>query len=124
MSESLTFRRLLSEHQRKLVLLACCPSAPPGEIAAAALALVRCWRKEFSSGHELLAKLDGQPGSKESPIQSDFGKVRLPFGRYKNKAICEVPESYLVWFGRTCLTASPFVRRAVFLHLRDRRDTA
>lgn len=24
--------------------------------------------------------------------------MKMPFGKYKNKIICDLPESYLVWF--------------------------
>ena len=26
--------------------------------------------------------------------------VRMPFGKYKNRILCDLPESYLVWFHR------------------------
>ncbi len=26
--------------------------------------------------------------------------VRIPFGKYKNRILCDLPESYLVWFHR------------------------
>lgn len=27
--------------------------------------------------------------------------VRMPFGKYKDRLLCDLPESYLVWFHRT-----------------------
>ena len=26
--------------------------------------------------------------------------VRMPFGKYKNRILCDLPETYLVWFHR------------------------
>ncbi len=30
----------------------------------------------------------------------DLGRMRMPFGKYKNRIFCDLPESYLVWFHR------------------------
>ncbi len=30
----------------------------------------------------------------------DLVSVRMPFGRYKERLICDLPENYLVWFER------------------------
>jgi uncharacterized protein len=30
----------------------------------------------------------------------DLVSVRMPFGKYKNYTLCNLPESYLVWFHR------------------------
>ena len=27
-------------------------------------------------------------------------RMRMPFGKYKNRILCDLPESYLVWFHR------------------------
>lgn len=31
-------------------------------------------------------------------ILLDIVKTKMPFGKYKDKMICDLPESYLVWF--------------------------
>jgi len=31
-------------------------------------------------------------------ILVDLATVRMPFGRYKNCILCDLPETYLVWF--------------------------
>lgn len=28
----------------------------------------------------------------------DLLSIRMPFGKYKHKLICDLPENYLVWF--------------------------
>lgn len=30
----------------------------------------------------------------------DLVRMRMPFGKYKNRILCDLPESYLVWFHR------------------------
>jgi hypothetical protein len=30
----------------------------------------------------------------------DLVSIRMPFGKYKNYILCDLPESYLVWFHR------------------------
>lgn len=27
-------------------------------------------------------------------------RMRMPFGKYKNRVLCDLPEAYLVWFHR------------------------
>lgn len=27
-------------------------------------------------------------------------RMRMPFGKYKNRILCDLPESYLAWFNR------------------------
>jgi uncharacterized protein (DUF3820 family) len=31
-------------------------------------------------------------------LLTDLVTVKMPFGKYKDKLICDLPESYLVWF--------------------------
>jgi len=31
-------------------------------------------------------------------LLNDLITVQMPFGKYKGKLICDLPESYLVWF--------------------------
>lgn len=31
-------------------------------------------------------------------LLTDLVTVQMPFGKYKGKLICDLPESYLVWF--------------------------
>jgi uncharacterized protein (DUF3820 family) len=31
---------------------------------------------------------------------TDLVRMRMPFGKYKNRILCDLPESYLVWFHR------------------------
>lgn len=31
----------------------------------------------------------------------DLVNTKMPFGKYKDKLICDLPESYLIWFQQT-----------------------
>jgi uncharacterized protein (DUF3820 family) len=42
--------------------------------------------------------MDGFPLNPQ--ILSELVTVRMPFGKYKDRIICDLPESYLVWFYR------------------------
>lgn len=33
-------------------------------------------------------------------ILMDLVSKKMPFGKYKNKLICDIPEHYLIWFKR------------------------
>ena len=33
-------------------------------------------------------------------ILIELVRMRMPFGKYKNRILCDLPESYLVWFHR------------------------
>jgi uncharacterized protein len=35
-----------------------------------------------------------------SQILIDIATVRMPFGKYKDRLLCELPVSYLEWFNR------------------------
>ncbi len=30
----------------------------------------------------------------------DLVRIRMPFGKYKNRILCDLPETYLAWFKR------------------------
>ncbi len=36
----------------------------------------------------------------DSQMLIELVQMRMPFGRYKNTILCDLPESYLVWFNR------------------------
>lgn len=35
-----------------------------------------------------------------SGILSDLVSKKMPFGKYKDRLICDIPEHYLIWFKR------------------------
>jgi uncharacterized protein (DUF3820 family) len=40
--------------------------------------------------------MNGQENGNQ--ILLDIVQTKMPFGKYKDKLICDLPESYLVWF--------------------------
>ena len=36
----------------------------------------------------------------DSQMLVELVSVRMPFGKYKNRILCDLPETYLVWFHR------------------------
>ncbi|MEX0882032.1 MAG: DUF3820 family protein [Cyclobacteriaceae bacterium] len=36
----------------------------------------------------------------DNKILMDLVTKKMPFGKYKNRLICDVPEHYLIWFKR------------------------
>ena len=45
-----------------------------------------------------------EQGSGAAPVNRqvlvELASVRMPFGKYKNRILCDLPEPYLVWFQR------------------------
>jgi uncharacterized protein (DUF3820 family) len=39
-----------------------------------------------------------QPMSMDPGILNDLVTVTMPYGRYKGRLICDIPEYYLVWY--------------------------
>lgn len=39
-------------------------------------------------------------GHTEKELLLDLVQMRMPFGKYKGKLLCELPVSYLEWFAR------------------------
>jgi uncharacterized protein (DUF3820 family) len=42
-----------------------------------------------------------QPPLPDSKILLDVVSMKMPFGKYKERLICDLPVSYLEWFQRT-----------------------
>ena len=40
------------------------------------------------------------PGAFDSEILLELVRVRMPFGKYRGRVLCDLPEPYLVWFER------------------------
>jgi len=36
----------------------------------------------------------------DSQILMELVRVRMPFGKYKGRILCDLPETYLAWFNR------------------------
>jgi uncharacterized protein len=41
-----------------------------------------------------------QPAPLNPQVLVDLARTRMPFGRYKGRLLCDLPETYLVWFNQ------------------------
>jgi uncharacterized protein (DUF3820 family) len=41
-----------------------------------------------------------EPGAFDREMLLDLVSVRMPFGKYKGRVLCDLPQAYLVWFER------------------------
>jgi len=42
----------------------------------------------------------GSFGMKDPRVLTELVSTRMPFGKYKGRFVCDLPEPYLVWFAR------------------------
>ena len=43
---------------------------------------------------------DSHSATPDPQVLMDIVEMRMPFGRYKGRALADLPESYLVWFNQ------------------------
>jgi uncharacterized protein len=41
-----------------------------------------------------------QPVPLNPQVLLELARTRMPFGRYKGRLLCDLPETYLVWFNQ------------------------
>jgi putative quorum-sensing-regulated virulence factor len=110
----------LTDRQKKLLILAFDPAATTGEAINALRVLFRDWIHEYSDGHELVHDLETEKivyREKENP----YGNVLLGFGKFRGRAIRDVPISYLIWVRDNFEELWPETREAIEKYL-DGRD--
>jgi len=47
-----------------------------------------------------MEKLPEQPGVFSKEVILDLVNTRMPYGKYKDRRLCDLPEPYVVWFHR------------------------
>ena len=62
---------------------------------------VFCGAQIEKSGPHMIDRMHPSPVSGDSEFLRMLGRVRMPFGKYAQRRIMDLPESYLVWFRRT-----------------------
>jgi len=97
----------------KLLRLALDPAARSGEISSAAVKLIESLRRRGVKAEQIIV---GSGLAEKTPLQSAEA-VRLNFGKYKGKAIAEVPADYLRWVLENVSNLSPAQRSAIRLIL-------
>ncbi|MBN1369015.1 MAG: DUF3820 family protein [Dehalococcoidaceae bacterium] len=43
----------------------------------------------------------GSSGINDSRVLTELASTRMPFGKYKGRILCDLPEPYLAWFARS-----------------------
>jgi len=60
-----------------------------------------------------LARANNNTPPLDSQILVDLVSIRMPFGKYKDQFLCDLPEPYLLWFHRKGFSSredrTPFV---------------
>jgi hypothetical protein len=110
----------LDDRSIKLFLLALDPAAAPGEIKNAAIALVRSLRQRYADGHAFLAGLTDKPEPPRRPAPdavSVYGAVRMPFGKYRERQLRDIPPGYLMWVLDNCDNLDPYLHCAIRRYL-------
>jgi Putative quorum-sensing-regulated virulence factor len=97
----------------KLLCLALDPAARSGEISSTAVKLIESFRRRGVKAEQIIV---GSELAEKTPLQRAEA-VRLNFGKYKGKAIAEVPADYLRWVLENVSNLSPAQRSAIRLIL-------
>lgn len=102
---------VFTETEQKLLRLALCSSAHPGEIDGAGRALIASWRKRGIDPDTVFGT--GALAIKENP----YGKTILNFGKHRGKRLDQIPADYLVWLLDRCDSLWPQTRTAIQRYL-------
>jgi hypothetical protein len=118
----------LDDKDRKLIILAMDPGVAPGERAAALDALFRRFGSKYGDGYELIKNIEAQSATAQLPTPSAdivqwmrqravAGGVVLRFGKYKGRALREIPIDYLFWLFTDCNWLNPSTRKAISIFI-------
>ena len=93
----------LTELERKLLRLALCESAQPGEVLTSGKKLIESWRARGVDGVAVETALIGGSNGAEAARQMsrpDYGLTRMPFGKHKGEMFMDIPPGYLRFIRR------------------------
>ena len=110
----------LNEKEGKLLRLALCPGAQPGEVSAAAEKFFTSLRRRGVTAEELIR---GPVLGLSKAKRVGPGDLRFPFGRYRGQRIRDVPVDYLDWVLSTVEGHSHLIR-AIHEFLRTSEEVA
>ena len=107
--------RAFTEVEAKLLRLALCPAAQPGEVENASCALVLSWRKRGILAEALLSNSAAERPAIERPRRPAFspGDVLMPFGKCRGLPLHKIKRSYLRWVLNNCDSLQPELSRAI-----------
>jgi hypothetical protein len=110
----------LSDLERKLLTLAFDPSASVGESMNALRVIFRNWVEKYPDGHALVKDLESREVREKiiyRSAESPYGNLILNFGKYRGKAIGDVPVEYLIWVRDNFEDLWPQTRKAIERYL-------
>jgi len=102
----------LSDVEMKLLRLALDKGAYEGEAETAAVMFVRKLRERGVRADELF-------GDASSTAVTEYGNVKMTFGKYKNEMLKDIPISYLVWAFNNCVNMNAALRTAISKFLEE-----
>jgi hypothetical protein len=94
-----------SEIEKKLLRLALCQAAQPGEVDNAGRALIQSLRKRKVRAEALL--------SGAAPQVRRAGDLRMPFGKHKGLPLHRIEPGYLLWILDNVKHLSPRLEQAI-----------
>ena len=84
---------VFTDTEKKLLRLALCVSAHPGEVDGAGRALIASWRKRGLDPDALF----GTGTATLAIPENIYAKTILSFGKHKGRRLDQVPVEYLLW---------------------------
>jgi hypothetical protein len=114
---------ILSDKERKLILLAFDPAAQPGESVGAIRALAKQWIPKYEDGHALIKELEGSQSQsrpnngKTRTATNPYAEFRLGFGKHAGEPLKNIPADYLVWTLHNFKQLWPETRNAIERYL-------
>jgi hypothetical protein len=90
----------LTDLERKLLRLALCGSAQPGEVLTSGQKLIESLRNRGVESVAIESALDGGSNGAEPAIRMsrpDYGLTAMPWGKHKGELFMDIPPSYLRW---------------------------
>lgn len=100
---------MLNDVEMKLLRLALDKGAFEDEADNAAVLLIHKLRGRNASADEIISN----PQFEVTGNISVYGRVRMPFGKYRGEILADIPGDYLLWLLRNCRSIKPELRYAI-----------
>ena len=101
---------MLNDIEMKLLRLALDKGAYEGEADNAAIMFIRKLRERNVKADDLFYKSNSEKSSRHI---TSWHYYKMPFGKYKNKMLMDIPEDYLLWVLQNCRSVKPDLRNAI-----------
>ena len=101
---------MLTDIELKLLRLALDRAAPDGEYSTAAIMFIKKLRERNANADDLFNKPNPVILSNDLSAHSQW---RMPFGKYKDEMLIDIPTDYLIWVLQNCRNIKPDLRNAI-----------